>query len=242
MRRISFSYILSCFFVLPLLSDSSVVSAQARAGRQVRPFQQPKPRLFQPQDLGLLEAPDRDQWQKPDQIMDALGVAEGSVVAELGAAGGWFTLRLARRVGPNGLVYAEDIQPPMLDAINRRMQYENLSNVKTVLGTPSDPRLPPGIDAALISDAFNEMDDATDRSVIVRLLRNIGRALKPRGRLGIVDWTSGGGGPGPAADQRVDPDVIIRAARAAGFELVSRESYPPFVYLLVFGPVTGRTE
>src|ERR1700737_4273022 len=77
--------------------------------------QQPKqkpPRLFQPQDLGLLEAPDREQWQKPDQIMDALGVAEGSVVAELGAAGGWFTLRLARRVGPNGLVYAEDIQPP----------------------------------------------------------------------------------------------------------------------------------
>jgi predicted methyltransferase len=207
--------------------------------------QQPKQkstRLFQPQDLGLLEAPDREQWQKPDQIMDALGVAEGSVVAELGAAGGWFTLRLARRVGPNGLVYAEDIQPAMLDAINRRLQNENLSNVKTVLGTPSDPRLPSTIDAALISDAFHEMDDPADRSVIVTLLRNVGRSLKPQGRLGIVDWTPGGGGPGPAAEQRVAPDVIIRAARAAGLQLISREDFPPFVYLLVFGSASARSQ
>jgi predicted methyltransferase len=201
----------------------------------------PKPRLFQPQDLGLLDAPDRDQWQHPDQIMDALGVAEGSIVAELGAAGGWFTLRLARRVGPNGLVYAEDIQRPMLDAITRRMQNENLSNVKTVLGTASDPRLPGGIDAVLIADAFREMDDPSDRSVIVTLLRNVVRALKPEGRLGIVDWTPGGGGPGPAASQRADPDVVIRAARAAGLQLLSREDFPPFVYLLVFGRADGRT-
>ena len=92
--------------------------------------------------------------------MDAIGVAEGSKVAELGAAGGWFTLQLAERVGPNGRVYAEDIQRAMLEGISRRMQSENLTNVTTVLGTPSDPHLPPGLDAALISDAFHEMDDA----------------------------------------------------------------------------------
>src|SRR5207245_9245499 len=73
-------------------------------------------RLFPPGSLGLLEAPDRDQWQKPDLIMDALKIAEGDVVAELGVAGGWFTARLARRVGPNGLVYAEDLQSIMLGA------------------------------------------------------------------------------------------------------------------------------
>jgi SAM-dependent methyltransferase len=196
----------------------------------------PKGRLFQPQDLGLLEAPDRDQWQKPDQIMDALGVAEGSVVAELGAAGGWFTLRLARRVGPNGLVYAEDIQPAMLEAINRRMQNENLSNVKTVLGTSSDPRLPEGIDAVLIADAFHEMMDApADPTVIVTLLGNVARSLKPQGRLGVVDWTPGGGGPGPSADQRVNPETVIAAARSAGLRLVGRDEYPPFVYMVVFG-------
>ena len=200
------------------------------------PAQQSKPngRLFAPQDLGLLEAPDRDQWQKPDQIMDAIGVAEGSNVAELGAAGGWFTLQLAERVGPNGRVYAEDIQPAMLEGISRRMQSENLTNVKTVLGTPSDPHLPAGLDAALISDAFHEMDDPDDPKLVVTLLRNVAQSLKPQGRLGIVDWTPGNGGPGPAADHRVDPKTVIDAARAAGLRLIKREDFPPFVFLLVF--------
>src|SRR4029078_10787613 len=97
----------------------------------------PAGKPFPPQDLGLIQAPDRDQWQKPDQIMDALSIAEGGVVADLGAAGGWLTLRLATRGGPNGLVYAEDIQPGMIEGISRRMKAENLTNVKPVLGTPT---------------------------------------------------------------------------------------------------------
>jgi predicted methyltransferase len=196
-------------------------------------------RLFGTQDLGLLEAPDREQWQKPDQIMDAIGVAEGSKVAELGAAGGWFTLQLAERVGPNGRVYAEDIQRAMLEGISRRMQSENLTNVTTVLGTPSDPHLPPGLDAALISDAFHEMDDPDDPKLVVTLLRNVGQSLKPQGRLGIVDWTPGSGGPGPEANHRVDPKTVIKAANAAGLELIKREDFPPFVFLLVFGRTSG---
>ena len=195
----------------------------------------PKGRLFAAQDLGLLEAPDRDQWQKPDQIMDALGVADGSIVADLGAAGGWFTLQLARRVGPNGIVFAEDIQPQMLEAITRRMQNENLYNIRPVLGTPSDPRLPAGLDTALISDAYHEMDDPADHTLVITLLTHVARALKPTGRLGIVDYLPGGGGPGPAADQRVDPNAVIAAASAAGLRLIKREDFPPFIFVLVFG-------
>ena len=204
--------------------------------------QQAKPngRLFGTQDLGLLEAPDRDQWQKPDQILDAIGVAEGSNVAELGAAGGWFTLRLAERVGPNGNVYAEDIQPAMLEGISRRMQSQNLTNVKTVLGTASDPHLPGALDAALINDAFHEMDDPEDPTLVVTLLRNVAAALKPQGRLGIVDWTPGNGGPGPSSDHRVDPKTVIAAARAAGLQLIKREDFPPFVFLLVFGRANAK--
>lgn len=172
--------------------------------------------------------------------MDAIGVAEGSVVSELGAAGGWFTLQLAERVGPNGRVYAEDIQRAMLEGISRRMQSQNLMNVKTVLGTPSDPHLPPGLDAALISDAFHEMDDPEDPKVVVTLLRNVAQSLKPQGRLGIVDWTPGNGGPGPAADHRVDPKAVIEVARAAGLQLIKREEFPPFVFLLVFGRANAR--
>src|SRR5512139_444783 len=76
--------------------------------------------LFRPEDLGLLESADRDTWQKPDQIMDSLGIADGAHVADVGAGGGWFTVRLARRVGPNGVVWAEDVQTEMLEAIKRR--------------------------------------------------------------------------------------------------------------------------
>jgi predicted methyltransferase len=172
--------------------------------------------------------------------MDAIGVAEGSKVAELGAAGGWFTLQLAERVGPNGRVYAEDIQGAMLDGISRRMLAENLMNVTTVLGTTTDPHLPFGLDAALISDAFHEMDVPEDPRAVVTLLRNVAKSLKPQGRLGIVDWTPGNGGPGPAAANRVDPNVVIKAANAAGLQLIKREDFPPFVFLLVFGRVNAK--
>ena len=191
--------------------------------------EKPKARLFAPLDLGLLEGPDRDQWQHPDQIMDALNIAEGSVVADLGAGGGWFTIRLARRVLPNGIVYAEDIQPQMIEAISRRVQRENLLNVRPVLGTAKDPRLPSGLDAVLIVDVYHEVEDP------VTLLKNVAGSLKPQGRIGIVHFNPGAGGPGPAPEDRVDPEAVIKAAEAAGLQLIKREPVPPFEFLLVFG-------
>lgn len=207
-------------------------------GRGAQPTtQQPmrQRRLFPPQDLGLLSAPDRDEWNKPDLIMDALGIADGGVVADLGAGGGWFTIRLARRVGPNGIVYAQDIQPQMIEAINRRVQQEGLTNVRTVLGTDTDPRLPSGLDAVLVVDAYREMDEPGQPEVIRALLRNVERALKPQGRLGIVDFAPGNGGPGPASEDRVSPETVIETVEGAGLALQVREHVPPFQYLLVFG-------
>jgi predicted methyltransferase len=190
--------------------------------------------LFAPQDLGLLEPPDRDQWQRPEQIMDALQIAEGSVVADLGAGGGWFTAQLSSRVGPNGVVYAEDIQPAMIEVIERRKAREDLRNVRTVLGTPSDPRLPRGIDAALIVDAYCEMEIPPGDPVMI--LRRVSDSLKPEGRIGIVGFNPGGGGPGPEPDQRVNEDAVINAAAAAGLRLIARDPrVNQFQFLLVFG-------
>jgi ubiquinone/menaquinone biosynthesis C-methylase UbiE len=199
----------------------AAISASAQTGRT-------KGRLFQTVDLGLLEAPDRDEWQKPDQIMDTLRIAEGATVADVGAAGGWFTMQLARRVGPNGIVYAEDVQLPMVDGIARRAQRQNVPWVRPILGTATDPRLPPGIDAILIADTYHEVDDP------IALLKNAARSLKPQGRIGVVDFLPGGGGPGPAPDERPDPQAVIQAAEAAGLRLTKREDFPPFVFLLVF--------
>jgi ubiquinone/menaquinone biosynthesis C-methylase UbiE len=185
--------------------------------------------LFPPEDLGILEGPDRDEWQQPDRIMDALGIADGSRVADLGAGGGWFTLRLARRVGPNGVVYAEDIQREMIEAIDRRVQREGLTNVRTILGTAADPRLPEGLQAVLIVDTYPQLGNPVD------VLRRVGRALAANGRIGIVDFrTDGGGGPGPPLVDRLDPDVVIRDASAAGLTLLRRETFLRYQYLLVF--------
>ena len=114
---------------------------------------------FRPEQLGMLEGPDRDAWQRPDQIMDKLLIAEGSVVADLGAGGGWFTIRLAGRVGPNGTVYAEDVQPQMIEAITRRdgagRAEERQDGPRHVVRIPACPR---PVDAVLIVDAYHEME------------------------------------------------------------------------------------
>jgi predicted methyltransferase len=185
-------------------------------------------RLFPPQDLGLLEGPDREKYQRPDQIMDHLGIAEGTVVADLGAGGGWFTIRLARRVLPGGIVYAQDIQPEMIGSIDRRVTREGLTNVKTVLGKPSDPDLPAPVDVVLIVDAYHEVTDP------VTLLRNVRKYLRPGGRVGIVEYTKAGHGPGPPMEERVDPETVIRDAELAGLRLKSRASFLRYQYLLEF--------
>jgi predicted methyltransferase len=187
--------------------------------------------LFPPENLGLLESPDRDAWQKPEQIMDALGIAEGSKVADIGAGAGWFTIRLARRVGPNGLVYAEDVQRQMLEATRRRVSREGLKNIETVLGTETDPNLPAGaLDAILVVDVYPEVDER------VTFLRNLAAALKPNGRISVVNYKPGQGGPGPAPNEgvRVDSSAVEADARAAGLRVLRRENLP-FQYLIVLG-------
>jgi SAM-dependent methyltransferase len=200
------------------------LSSAALAAQDHRP-------LFPPQDLGLLESPDRDRWQQPEQIMDALAIAEGASVADIGAGAGWFSIRLARRVGPNGVVYAQDVQRQMLEAIRRRVSREGLQNVETRLGEGSDPNLPAGsLDAVLVVDVYPEVEDR------VAFLRNLAAALKPNGRIGIVNYKPGSGGPGPVGDEgaRVDEDAVRADAAAAGLRVISRATLT-YQYLLVLG-------
>jgi ubiquinone/menaquinone biosynthesis C-methylase UbiE len=213
---------------LCLLLAAATTTAQDKPGRHGR--------LFPPEELGVLEGPDRDAWQMPDAVMDALKIAEGSAVADIGAGGGWFTIRLARRVGPNGTVYAQDVQAPMIEAIRRRVDREGLKNVQTVQGDELDPRLAPdSVDAILIVDAYHEFRNREG------LLRHLARALRPGGRIGLVDFTKEGGGPGPLPDERLDEQTVIGEAERAGLRLVRKETFLPFQYLLVLGRASAAT-
>jgi predicted methyltransferase len=214
---------LALIFALAL-ANSQLPTANA----QSQPAPQPRHgRLFPPQDLGLLEQPDRALWQKPDQIMDAVHVADGSTVADIGAGAGCFTIRLAQRVGPKGMVYAQDVQGLFLGAIKRRVQREGLQNVETRQAHGNDPNLPAKtLDAILMVDAYQEVDNR------VVYLRNLANALKPTGRIGIVNWKPGSGGPGPDSNERVAQSVVETDAAAAGLKVIDHEDLP-YQYLIV---------
>ncbi|HEY6507017.1 MAG TPA: class I SAM-dependent methyltransferase, partial [Vicinamibacterales bacterium] len=145
---------------------------------------------------------------------------------------GWFTMRLARRVGPNGLVYSTDVQQEMLDVIRRRVAREGLRNVRPTRGGDNSLGLPlvGELDAVLVVDTYPEVQDR------VTFLRNLATTLKPDGRIGIVNYKLGGGGPGPAPSEgvRVARAAVETDARAAGLRVKASENLP-YQYLLVLG-------
>jgi ubiquinone/menaquinone biosynthesis C-methylase UbiE len=218
----------AALIVLAIAMTADVqMDTATRVHAQQRPAGQSPGRLFPPIDLGLLESPDRAAWQKPEQIMDVLHVADGSKVADIGAGAGWFTIHLARRVGPNGTVYSQDVQREMLEAIKRRVQREGLQNVQTRLGEGSDPNLGVvGLDAIVVVDAYQEVQER------IAFLRNLARALKPNGLIGVVNWKPGRGGPGPPENERVDKASVTADVRAAQLRIVDEETLP-YQYMLV---------
>jgi predicted methyltransferase len=217
-----------------LLVLALTLLAAAPGVAQSTPGQASRHALFPPKDLGLLESPDRDIWQKPEQVMDALGIADGSKVADIGAGSGYFTIRLARRVGPNGIVWAEDVQLAMLEAVKRRVAKDvarDIRNVIAVNGTSSDPMLPENsVDAVLILDTYQEI--VQDGNPLL-FLQNVRKALRPGGRVGMIDYKKDGGGPGPDSP-RPDPDTVIAVAEQAGLRLMKRETFLPFQFFLIF--------
>lgn len=167
----------------------------------------------------------RDDWQRVPDILLALNATTGSRIADLGAGEGWLTLRLARHVGPAGRVFAVDINSGALDRLAETMARDSLRNVELVLGEPDDPRLPYGtLDGVVIVNAYHEM---TSR---VPLLAGILRALRPGGRLVIVDNTP----PDSIQTRRAQTErhtLALDFARddleAHGFEILSAD--PTFI-------------
>jgi ubiquinone/menaquinone biosynthesis C-methylase UbiE len=125
---------------------------------------------------------ERDAWQRPADVLDALGVGPGAAVADVGSGDGYFTFHIARRVGSTGMAIAEDIDGDDLAKVERKAEAEGLAQVRTVLGATDDPRLPEGaLDAVLVVNAYHEMVEHD------AMLLGMVRALKPGGRLGIID-------------------------------------------------------
>lgn len=177
-------------------------------------------------DLSIFDSPDRDQKLQINRVMDILGIVPGKGVADIGAGSGWFTVRAARRVGPTGTVYAVDINQDAIRYIDRRVQNESLSNVKTILSKADDPLLPAQkVDAVLILKTYHEVADP------VTLLEHLRSALNPGARLGIIDRNGNG------TDHGVSRKIVVEEAEKAGYRLVQTYDFVKadgMDYFLVF--------
>ena len=159
-------------------------------------------------DLSIFESPDRDKKLQVQRVMDILGIHSGTTVADIGAGSGWFTVRAAKRVAEQGTVYAVDINPEAISYINDRVNREAIHNVRTVLGAPDDPKLPPNsVDSVLILKTYHEIAEP------VRLLQNLRRSLRSGARVGIIDRNGNG------EDHGIQKDVIVQEAARAGYRL-----------------------
>jgi SAM-dependent methyltransferase len=179
-------------------------------------------------DLSIFESADRDKKLQIERVMDILGIHAGGNVADIGAGSGWFTVRAAKRVGPQGTVYAVDINPEAIKYIDERARKEAIHNVHTILGAEDDPKLPANsIDSVLMLKTYHEIAEP------VRLLENLRKSLHSEARIGIIDRSGNG------EDHGIQQDVVEREAAQAGYRLIEKYDFVKpdrEDYFLVFEP------
>ena len=152
-----------------------------------------------------LTRPERESDERPDLALDAIGIQRGSMVADIGAGAGYFTWRLAERVGKSGIVYGEDIQQPMLDLLTKNMTARHLTNVRAVLGNIEDPKLPKNsIDLVLLVDVYHEFSEPE------KMLDRIRESMKPHARIVFLEYRA----EDPAVPIKPEHEMTVRQVRA----------------------------
>jgi SAM-dependent methyltransferase len=172
------------------------------------------------------EEPERDVWQKPDEVVKALALPPDAKVADIGAGTGYFAARLARAV-PQGRVYGVDIEPDMARYLGERAKREGLSNLEAVLGEPGDTKLPEPVDVGLIVDTYHHIGDR------VAYMRRLGERLRPGGRVVIIDFRVESP-KGPPREHKLSPEQVREELESAGYRLTQTHDFLPDQYFLVF--------
>ena len=172
----------------------------------------------------------RDQWQQRDRVIESLQVRPGDRIADVGSGGGYFTFSLAKAVGPDGKVYAVDVDDEMNDLIAQRAKNEGIGNIEVILAKPNDPLLPPsGVDLIFTSNTYHHIDNR------VNYLTNLRRYLRPNGRIAIVEFDRRGWLDG--LWQHYTPSEFIkREMEQAGYRLQSEFNFLDRQSFLIFVP------
>jgi ubiquinone/menaquinone biosynthesis C-methylase UbiE len=212
--------LLSFIFAAVLAAQTALI--HPISGRRIAP-------VMGWQGADWLERVERAEEEEPDVALDVLRIRNGAAVADIGAGSGYMTVRLAKRVGPTGMVFANDVQPQMLEMLRRRVAREKITNVTLIQGTIDDPKLPPAsVDLELMVDVYHEFSQPQ------AMLRGLRQALKPGGRLVLVEYRK----ENPAIPIRPEHKMSVAEAKmeveAEGFTLATVDESLPRQHILIF--------
>lgn len=178
----------------------------------------------------IFDSPERNEWQRPAKVIRIIGLNGGETVADVGAGTGYFTQVLSRAVGPQGKVFAVDIEPEMLEYIDQREDLGR-AEIVTVQADPDDPKLPDGeLDVILVVNTWHHIDGRTE------YLKKLRRALDTEGRVVVIDWREGELPMGPPPGSKLSRDAVVAEFEGTGWSLVSESVLLPYQYFLVFYP------
>ncbi len=185
--------------------------------------------------IAFLDDPQRDEYQKPHEVIMALDLKEGERIADIGAGSGYFAFRIARHVGSTGRVYAVDINPDMILHMNRIIRDQGIPNVTTILAPPDDPLLPDhSVDRFFICDTWHHIQDQAGYLALLK------KMLKPKGQIVMIDFQKRELPVGPPDGMKIAKQDLIAQMRANGFELAQEHTFLPYQYFLVFRPRTNN--
>jgi len=181
--------------------------------------------------VSAFDDPKRAEWQKPEEVVKALDLRSGMNVADIGAGTGYFNRFFAAAVGPDGKIYAADIEPKMVEHMRERAEKEKTPNVIPTPAAPDDPKLPAGaIDLIFICNTYHHIDD---RLAYLQKLKGV---LRPGGRIAIVDYLKRESVEGPPIEHRLAPEQVTGEFEEAGYRLLTQHDFLPKQYFLIFQP------
>ena len=173
------------------------------------------------------DSPERDAWQKPEEIVDALHLKRTSSVADIGAGTGYLSVRIAKRI-PGGKIFAADVEPDMVRYLGERARTEHLSNLTPVQASPDAANLPESVDVVLVVDTYHHIGNR------IQYFAKLKSSLRPAGRLVIVDFKANSPS-GPPVQYRISPERVAEELNAAGYSLLETRQFLPRQYYIVFG-------
>ncbi|MBI2999359.1 MAG: class I SAM-dependent methyltransferase [Deltaproteobacteria bacterium] len=212
-----------------------VLSVLSIPGRAAQPTHQVDDAHHGFGDVGvwaeMLEGSERDQWQKPEEVIKNLDLKPGDVIGDIGAGTGYFTRRFALAVGPQGKALGLEIEAAMVEHMRQEARRLNLTNYEPRLVKPDGPGLgPQSVDVIFLSDTYHHISNRVD------YFRKLSKSLKPNGRVVIVDFYQRPLPVGPQAlEDKVSEETIIKELGQAGYRLIRSLDFLPYQYFLEFG-------